>query len=47
MNWEILDQVDDEFSLFDDKDPSRGTESAKKIENFFLENSGNNINCRK
>ena len=47
MNWEILGQVDDEFSLFDDKDPSRGTESAKEIENFFLENSGNNINCRK
>ena len=36
MSWEILDQVDDDFSVIDKKVPSVDLELAKKIENVFF-----------
>lgn len=43
MSWEILCQVEDDFSVLDEKGPSVHTELAKKIENVFFESSGDNI----
>ena len=47
MSWEILDQVDDDFSVIDKKVPSVDLELAKKIENVFFESSGDNIKLEK
>ena len=47
MCWEILDQVDDDFSVIDKKVPSVDLELAKKIENVFFESSGDNIKLEK
>ena len=47
MSREILGQVDDDFSVLDEGDPSVDTELAKKIGNVFFEFSGDNIMLKK
>ena len=36
MSREIFGQVEDNFSVLDEEDPSVGTELAKEIENVFF-----------
>ena len=43
MSREILGQVEDDFSVLDEEDPSVDTELAKKIENVFFASPGDNI----
>ena len=47
MSRDILGQVEDNFSVLDEKGPSVDTEVAKKIENVFFESSGDNIKLQK
>ena len=47
MSWEILGQVDDDFSVLDEEGPPVDLELAKKIENVFFESSRDNIKLQK
>ena len=47
MSWEILGQVDDDFSVLDEKGPPVDLELAKKIENVFFESSRDNTKLQK
>ena len=47
MSWEILCQVENDFSVLGEEGLSVDTEIAKKIENVFFESSGDNIKLQK
>ena len=47
MIWEILRQVYYDFYLLDEEDPLVDIYLAKRIENPFFENSGDNIKFQK